>query len=56
MEECLYHHGKLQTINGPYGPLQYNCCKMPKGSPGCETADLHVWAGPAEPVGKLDYY
>lgn len=56
MEKCFYHPGKLQTVNGPYGPMEHSCCKMANSSPGCVTADLHVWAGPAEPVGKFDYY
>ncbi|XP_050298411.1 uncharacterized protein LOC126737529 isoform X2 [Anthonomus grandis grandis] len=55
IDTCFYHPGKIETVNGAYGPMVHSCCKKPNGTTGCESAPLHVWAGPKEPLVNSSY-
>ncbi|KAM3936772.1 RNA exonuclease 1 homolog [Leptodactylus fuscus] len=53
-EECTYHSGKVLRHKVPGGmETRYSCCEAAVGTPGCQTAKLHVHDGQKE---NLDGY
>ncbi|XP_066254548.1 uncharacterized protein [Euwallacea similis] len=55
LDPCTYHPGRVITLRDTCGPMQYSCCGGMHGSPGCDVAKVHVWAGPRELVVNSSY-